>query len=230
MRVTSQLIQLFILFYFIYQYLLLILYGADPAISVVFQLDDWVLCRIYKKNNTQNTIIQSCEKELRDCSNLEESYLSTLPNLAQQTSNNNFKIPKTSSLTESLEDNNYTMLNRFLFDNPTDISTQQQQQQMDCSFFNIPTNNFQNNSQAPATYSSSSNNLKRPRAEDDYFETESSSGVVAGSGDLHHPLRSFHNSSLNSSVNFSNQMMGLPQYNSNIYNHQLSLNSHLGLR
>ncbi|XP_020102222.1 NAC transcription factor 29-like isoform X2 [Ananas comosus] len=76
------------------------------------RLDDWVLCRIYKKSSQLN----SAEHEQED-SGVEDSYVSSLPNSSPK---NSLKLPKSSSLTDLLDSVDYSALSRLL-ESTTDI-------------------------------------------------------------------------------------------------------------
>jgi len=64
------------------------------------QLDDWVLCRIYKKSNSLSSVPPLMDQEQED-SGTEDAYLPSLQNITQE---NTVKLPKSSSISDLLED------------------------------------------------------------------------------------------------------------------------------
>lgn len=216
---------------FVFNFILLILLHRVLIQLVNFlgllQLDDWVLCRIYKKSNNQNLDAPPSDREMED-SIIEDTYLSSFPELSTQQSN--FKIPKTGSLSEFLEDNDYSMLTRFLYDNPPVVSSQEQQvgfvlSNPATSMTNQPTTGFHNiNPQVPVSifgFNDSTNLVKRRRSSNVYFEEGEEEN---GTGVLLHPSKK-HDSSSCVRINFSNQRI-TETPNSKYFDHQFLMNPH----
>ncbi|MQM21195.1 hypothetical protein Taro_054228 [Colocasia esculenta] len=77
------------------------------------RLDDWVLCRIYKKSN--NPSISSSDGDYED-TNSEDAYLPPGPGGGGR-SQNDVKLPKSSSLSQLLDDADWS---RLLYENPSE--------------------------------------------------------------------------------------------------------------
>ncbi|XP_058107739.1 NAC domain-containing protein 2-like [Magnolia sinica] len=181
------------------------------------RLDDWVLCRIYRKNShiLPNEAIAT-DQELEDRSIASSMWSNT----AHQSA---IELPKTSSFSDILAAGDFSSLTHLLSDNPSN-SAAPELSSIFCNANNsqpISINSNNNNNSYPVQKLSQQdpsaldidNQIKRHRPAD---PTE---GVL-------HPSKKF-----NSSCNFSNMSSQLeaPQYhllNQPFFNPQILLNSH----
>lgn len=195
-------------------HLMLNLYSL--CIVLMLQLDDWVLCRIYKKSSHLN----SAEHEQED-SGVEDSYVSSLPNSSPK---NSLTLPKSSSLTDLLDSVDYSALSRLL-ESTTDIPsyefgplgyTSLNQPLISSSSNNSHHQFFQTGSSSPALIAE--NSAKRQRVV--------SSCLEDGSNALQTAKRpSDHSRSPSSNMVYQ---LDNPQFN--LLSHQLLLKPHLGLQ
>ncbi|XP_010938117.1 NAC domain-containing protein 2 [Elaeis guineensis] len=185
------------------------------------RLDDWVLCRIYKKSNHLPPVPPLIDREQED-SGTEDKYYSNLTNITQQ---NPLRLPKSSSLSELLED--YSSI-AHLFDNQPEMPGSSDHG----SIMGQPSSNqlFVNNSgnnnlvqqlhQAEPSAPNSENSLKRQRMWD--IHSEENNGL------LNH-LKKRNDSFIY--PDFSNQFdtPNCNLLNQPFFSQQMLLNSHLGL-
>ncbi|XP_072976691.1 NAC domain-containing protein 2-like isoform X1 [Typha angustifolia] len=175
--------------------------------SATMRLDDWVLCRIYKKSSH----VQSIDHEQED-SSIEDSFMASLPNLTPPSS---LKMPKSSSLTDLLESIDYAALSRLL-ENTSDMPSLGYGY-LGCTNLCQSSINGSNNSNGRAcpTVLDDEDDVKRQRFED--------------GSNLSHPAKKPCDSRSYSS--FSNQFDS-SQFNllgQSLLANQLPLNTHLGL-
>lgn len=83
----------------------------------MFQLDDWVLCRIY--NKCKNHPRSSSDRDYEDSNSGDVFFLPGDGDAAPQ---NGAKLPKSSSLSELLDDADFSILTRLFHDNPSDMA------------------------------------------------------------------------------------------------------------
>ncbi|XP_073113657.1 NAC domain-containing protein 2-like [Elaeis guineensis] len=186
------------------------------------RLDDWVLCRIYKKSHHLPSVPTPMDREQED-SGIEDSYYSNLTNITPQ---NPLRLHKSSSISELLED--YSSLSH-LFDNQPEIPGSSDhayimpQPSSNQLFINSSGryNLVQQLPQAEPTAPNAENYLKRQRMSDIYSEENNG---------LFYPSKKRNDSFIY--TNFSNQfdspqcsMLNQPFFSSQ----QILLNSHLGL-
>ncbi|XP_010922870.1 NAC domain-containing protein 2 [Elaeis guineensis] len=187
------------------------------------RLDDWVLCRIYKKSN--HTL--SMDRQQEDIS-VEDVFMPSLTNTTPQ--NNPPHLPKSCSLTDLLENVDFSALSQLL-ENTADIPSFQQDQVVhpssDQPFINNSSSSNRSNifipqlSQTESPVLPAENGLKRERAIDSCLED---------GGKLSRPSKRLLNSSI--FTNFAGQFDS-PQYNllgHPFFNQQLLLNSNFNLR
>nr|CAD1817431.1 unnamed protein product [Ananas comosus var. bracteatus] len=179
------------------------------------RLDDWVLCRIYKKSSQLN----SAEHEQED-SGVEDSYVSSLPNSSPK---NSLKLPKSSSLTDLLDSVDYSALSRLL-ESTTDIPsyefgtlgyTSLNQPLISSSSNNSHHQFFETGSSSPALIAE--NGAKRQRVVSSCFED--------GGNALQTVKRPSDHSRSSSNMVYQ---LDNPQFN--LLSHQLLLKPHLGLQ
>lgn len=185
------------------------------CIVLLLQLDDWVLCRIYKKSSQLN----SAEHEQED-SGVEDSYVSSLPNSSPK---NSLKLPKSSSLTDLLDSVDYSALSRLL-ESTTDIPsyefgplgyTSLNQPLISSSSNNSHHQFFETGSSSPALIAE--NGAKRQRVVSSCFED--------GGNALQTVKRPSDHSRSSSNMVYQ---LDNPQFN--LLSHQLLLKPHLGLQ
>ncbi|OAY76190.1 NAC transcription factor 29-like [Ananas comosus] len=194
------------------------------------RLDDWVLCRIYKKSSHISSVPPLMEHE-QDDSSSEDIYSSSFRNFPEPSA----RLPKSSSISEFLED--YSALSH-LFDNLPEVpgpehgsllsnpSSNQLFINTGSSMNNNNNNNLVVQQLTLSDQSSASvgeNSSKRQRASDGY-NIEEENGFF-------HPSKKL-NDSCNAPNTFSNQQFdGLQQsfLSQPFFGQQLLLNSHLGL-
>lgn len=188
------------------------------------RLDDWVLCRIYKKSS--HTLLMDPEQE---DSAMEDVFMPRLTNATPQ--NSPPKLPKSCSLTELLENVDYSAISQLL-ENPSDMPSLEQAPiaypisnppliHNNSSSSNVNSFLVQHISQTEPPVVPAEHGLKRQRAVGSCFEDGS---------DLSHRSKRLINSSI--FTNFTNQFDS-PQYNllsHPFFNQQLLLNSHLKLQ
>ncbi|XP_008782759.1 NAC domain-containing protein 2-like [Phoenix dactylifera] len=185
------------------------------------RLDDWVLCRIYKKSNHLPSVPPPMDREQED-SGIEDNYHSNLTSIPQQ---NPPRLHKSSSLCELLED--YSSLSH-LFDNQPEMAGSSDH----AYIMGPPSSNqlfidssgkynlAQQLPQAEPSAPNAENSSKRQRMSDIY--SEENNGVL-------NPSKNRNDSFI--CPNFSNQFDG-PQcnlLNQPFFGQQILLNSHLGL-
>ncbi|KAG1338212.1 NAC domain-containing protein 2 [Cocos nucifera] len=189
------------------------------------RLDDWVLCRIYKKSN--HTL--SMDREREDIA-VEDVFMPSLTNTTPQ--NNPPNLPKSCSLTDLLENVDFSALSQLLESTP-DIPSFQQDQVVHPSsnqpFIDNSSSGSSNGSsfflaqlsQTESPVLPAENGLKRERTIDACFED---------GGKPSRPSKRHSNSSI--FTNFTSQFDS-PQCNllgHPFFNQQLLLNSNFNLR
>jgi len=183
------------------------------------RLDDWVLCRIYKKN-IPLPMTSTMNREQEDHS-FEDQSVATFPNITNQSA---FELPKSSSFSDLLAFTDFSVLSRLLADNPSDSVGSEPGPFYTNANLNQPMVSssssylHQKLPQQELSALSSENQLKRQRP-----MALSSDEVV-----LHHTSKKFNNNSCNF-TNITNQL-DTPQYNllnQSFFNQQILLNSQL---
>ena len=160
-------------------------------VFVEFQLDDWVLCRIYQK----------CSHLSEDSAGT-ESPISNIQNSATTQDHNNLSIHKSSSLSELLNEADFSLLSRLL---ETPIETQMP------SNSNQPFINMHQYSETvPSNIPFAENSLKRQREE---------------GGNLFPAQKKSNNNNSWAYTNFTNQFDTQA-----FFNQQLLLNAQLGMQ
>lgn len=184
-----------------------------------FQLDDWVLCRIYKKN-IPLPMTSTMNREQEDHS-FEDQSVATFPNITNQSA---FELPKSSSFSDLLAFTDFSVLSRLLADNPSD------------SVGSEPGPFYTNANLNQPMVSSSSSYLHQKLPQQEFSALSSENQLkrqrpMALSSDevvLHHTSKKFNNNSCNF-TNITNQL-DTPQYNllnQSFFNQQILLNSQL---
>lgn len=177
---------------------------------LLLQLDDWVLCRIYKKSNSLPSV-PLMDQEQED-SVTEDPYLPTLQNIAQESSA--LKLPNSSSISDVLED--YAALSH-LFDTQPEFNAILEANQTSNQLFPNGSN------------SGNCSNYSVPQR----FETESAclldqqnipSKRQRITAEVYPETSKKQQNDLVLMTNFSNQLFDGSQYS--FLNQQLLLNSH----
>lgn len=188
-----------------------------------FQLDDWVLCRIYKKSNHS----LSMDREQEDIA-MDDLFMPSLTNTTLQ--NNPPKLPKSCSLTELLENVDFSSLSQLLENTPDIPCFQQDPAAHPSSNQPFISNNSSSNgstffvqqlSQTESPVLPAENRLKRELNIDSCLED---------GGELSRPPKRLINSSI--FTNLASQFDS-PQYNllgHPFFNQQLLLNSNFNFR
>ncbi|XP_008793367.1 NAC domain-containing protein 2-like [Phoenix dactylifera] len=186
------------------------------------RLDDWVLCRIYKKSNHLEPVPPLIDQE-QDDSSPEDNYYSNPTNITQQ---NPLRLPKSFSISEFLED--YSSFSHLLDNQPempgsSDPGSLMGQPSSNQLYVNSSGNNnlVQQLSQAEPSAPNAGNSLKRQRMSD--IHSEENNGL------LNNPLKKRNDSFIY--TNFSNQFDAphCSLLNQPLFGQQILLNSHLGL-
>ncbi|XP_058079255.1 NAC domain-containing protein 2-like [Magnolia sinica] len=186
------------------------------------RLDEWVLCRIYRKGLPLSTYSQQQEDPL----------IQEIPN---QT---NLPIQKSSSFSDLLSSADFSLLSRFLLDNQSDSTPSQLTHIFNNSILYQPNNNssittnnnHNNNNSSSSTTTTTNNNSSYSLQQvtmDNQFNPQPPAPVtttMTGEGVLSHPCKKFNNT-----CTFTNMINHLDtsQYHP-LFNHQqILLNSHL---
>lgn len=185
----------------------------------VFQLDDWVLCRIYRKNiPLPPTLTMNRDQEDHL---FEDRSVAMEPNITNQST---FELPKSSSFSDLLAATDFSVLSRLLSDNPPNSLGSE----------TGPVYTNANLNQPMINSSNSYIHQRLPHQESPVFSLETQlkrqrpMALSSDEGVLHHTSKKFNNSSCNF-TNITNQL-DAPQYNlldQAFFNQQILLNSHL---
>lgn len=181
------------------------------------RLDDWVLCRIYKKSTPPPTTT-AMDREGEDHS-IEDGSLKMLPNITNQSTH---ELPKSSSFSDLLTATDFSVLSHLLADNPSDLAGWETSPVYANANLNQPTINsnycysFQKPTEHDSSILASENRIKRERP----MAMNADDGVF-------HPSKKINNSC---TINNISSLLDTPQYNilnQAFFNQHILLNSQL---
>lgn len=197
------------------------------VIDSILQLDDWVLCRIYKKNHNLQSVPPLVDQEQED-SGSGDIYLSSFQNTEQPSG---LRLQKSFSVSDFLE--NYSAPPSHLFDNLPEMQgselallmAQPSTNQLKADNSNCSNDNYtfaphkiREESAAPVA----ANPTKRQRTTESYLD---------GMNDLLHPWKKPSSDATVYTTEFSDQFDGTQcnLLNQRFFNQQILLNPQLGL-
>ncbi|XP_077235941.1 NAC domain-containing protein 2-like [Tasmannia lanceolata] len=182
------------------------------------RLDEWVLCRIYKKNNALPTTTSSADHQEQEDMLIEDGSFPTNPNITNQST---LELQKSSSFSDFLATADYSLLSRLMFGNPSDPMGSEPS----------PDYSYGNPNQPMISNSSNSNSylIQRPAKQQD-------SSILAMENPHKRPLPMssttdegiLHPSKkLSNSCNFTNISNQLDTSQYHVFNQQILMGSHL---
>ncbi|RZS26518.1 hypothetical protein BHM03_00059866 [Ensete ventricosum] len=195
------------------------------VVGSILQLDDWVLCRIYKKNHSLQSVPPLVDQEQEDSGSGDIIYLSSFQNTEQPSG---LRMQKSFSVSDFLE--NYSAPPSHLFDNLPEMQgselallmAQPSTNQLKADNSNCSNDNYTfapHKFQEEPAASIAANPTKRQRTTESYLD---------GMNDLLHPWKKPSSDATIYTTEFSDQFDST-QCNQRFFNQQMLLNPQLGL-